>query len=81
MNLTVNSCTFQTDSKQKMEQIIVPAPPKEGSTVMYSQEQVLHKLAPATAYEATVIAKNKYGSSEKPEKPFKLFTRDGSRRT
>ena len=53
---------------------MVPAPPKDGSTVIYSHTHVLRSLAPATAYEAVVTAKNKYGWSQEPEKPFKLYT-------
>ena len=60
--------------KQKWEQITVPAAPKDGSTTMYSDTHVLESLAPATAYEAVVTAKNKYGWSQEPKQPFKLYT-------
>ena len=68
---------FQTNNsspKQQWEQITVPAPAKEGSTVMYSHLHELRNLVPATAYEAVVTAKNKYGWSEEPSQPFKLYT-------
>ncbi|XP_043193030.1 Down syndrome cell adhesion molecule-like protein Dscam2 isoform X1 [Amphibalanus amphitrite] len=66
--------TNNSSPKQQWEQITVPAPAKEGSTVVYSHLHELRNLAPATAYEAVVTAKNKYGWSEEPSRPFKLYT-------
>jgi len=61
--------------ERKWEQVIVAAPPADGATsVMYKYTYVLRELQPATIYEATVTARNKYGWSHEPSKPFKLST-------